>query len=263
MDLPITLVAQQPTPIKLFSADINFGDLLGLTISQKLSPTCSFKIVPPYEFCNCINLLSIGSILKGADVNSIVWGAGFIDTKEHLQSKPKAIQAVRGPLTNKKIQQQGLPPAKVLGDPACLISLFFDQNVRTQYKYGIIPHYVDKHDKRVIMSMMDNDVLVIDTQQDPIKVLNQIKSCSYILSSSLHGLICADAFNIPAIYIKISNKLAGNGFKFIDYFLSCGRNDHLPYIIEDCIDYKKALKKIEIFKNKINISALKDCFPLI
>src|SRR6185437_15224212 len=105
---------KQSIPIKLFNDDINFGDQLGLSICQKLSPNINFKIIKPYQNCNNINILSIGSILKGADTNSLIWGAGFIDTNEYLHSKPKAIYAVRGPLTNKKIQQQGLPATKVL-----------------------------------------------------------------------------------------------------------------------------------------------------
>lgn len=250
-------------PIKVFSADSNFGDLLSLALSQKLAPLIRFKMINPYEDYDEVNLISIGSILKGADIHSLVWGSGFIDTKENLHSKPKAIYAVRGPLTNKKIQQQGLPSAKVLGDPACLITLFFDQNIATQYKYGVVPHYCDKEDLRITKLIKNDNVLIIDTQQNPETVIQQIKSCQYILSSSLHGIICADAFNIPAVYLKLSNRLAGNGFKFIDYFLSCGRNNHLPYVPIDEIDFHQAFKKIEIFKNKINKQALQDSFPLI
>ena len=252
----------QNMALKLFDDTINFGDQLGLTICQKLSPKINFKIVKPYQNYNDINLLSIGSILKGADTNSFVWGAGFIDTDEYLHSKPHAIYAVRGPLTNKKIEQQGLSQAKVLGDPAYLIKLFYPQNMLTRYEYGIIPHYVDKNDKRITDIIKKEGVLIIDVHDDPEIVINQIKSCNYILSSSLHGLICADALNVPAVYTKFSNLLPGNGFKFIDYFLSCGRTDHLPYVVENCINWKKALKKIENFKSKINIQALIDCFPL-
>lgn len=248
--------------LKLYSNEINFGDLLGLTICQKLSPQFNFSVVTPYEDCDHLNLVSIGSIIKGVDINSLVWGAGFIDTSEYLASKPKAVYAVRGPLTNKKIQMQGLAQAKVLGDPAYLIKLFFDYNVTTQYKYGIVPHYVDKKDTRLIEMKQKENVLIIDPQQTPQIVIDQIKSCQYILSSSLHGLICADALGIPAAYMKLSNRLAGNGFKFIDYFLSCGRNDHYPYIVEDKINFKTALNKIENFKNKIDIDALKNSFPI-
>lgn len=247
--------------IKIFSDICNFGDVLGLIICKKLLPQLNFKVVKPYEYCDNLNLISIGSILKGADSNSIIWGAGFIDTNEHLHSKPKAICAVRGPLSNKKIQQQGLETVKVLGDPAYLISIFFDEDIPTRFKYGIIPHYVDSNDHRIKNVKKREDVLIIDVQQDPVLVIKQIKSCSYILSSSLHGIICADAFNIPAVYIKLSENLAGNGFKFIDYFLSCGRRDHYPYVIGDQIDFKRAIKKIENFKNSVKVQDLKNCFP--
>lgn len=256
------LSAQKKLALKVFLADFNFGDLLGLSICQKLSPTTQFKPIKPYEDASEPNILSIGSMLKGADVNSTIWGSGFIASYEYLQSKPKQVVAVRGPLTNDKIQQQGLQPVKVMGDPACLVGRFYGDRVKVKYKYGLLPHYVDKSDYRIQQAGLCDDVLLIDPQQQPEVVINQIKQCQYILSSSLHGLICADALEIPAVYLKLADRLSGDGFKFVDYFLSCGRQDHRPYEPEDEINFSRALKKAENFKFKVNLDDLIDAFPL-
>lgn len=54
-------------------------------------------------------------------------------------------------------------------------------------------------------------------QRAPISVLHDIARCEYILSSSLHGLVVADALGIPNAWILLSDKVHGNGFKFRDY----------------------------------------------
>ena len=42
-----------------------------------------------------------------------------------------------------------------------------------------------------------NKIILISPLNSPRKVVRSIKKCEYIISSSLHGLIIADAFNIP------------------------------------------------------------------
>lgn len=247
--------------LKMYTDVKNFGDLLGLAICKKLAPHATFQILPPYSDTNQDNLISIGSIIKGADTHSTIWGAGFIEKNEYLSNKPKSILAVRGPLTNLKIQKQGLAAAKVLGDPGHLCGLLFPDQISTRYQYGVIPHYVDKKSRALSSCKQRDDVLLIDVQQQPEQVLAQIKSCHYILSSSLHGIICADAYGIPAIHITLSNKVYGQGFKFRDYYLACGREEQPPYVITKNIDFNKAHKQFKNFKNKINANALLDCFP--
>src|SRR5699024_7687362 len=51
------------------------------------------------------------------------------------------------------------------------------------------------------------------------EVVKQICSCEYILSTSLHGLIVAHAYSIPALWLK-KGYIDTDGFKFKDYFSS-------------------------------------------
>ena len=44
------------------------------------------------------------------------------------------------------------------------------------------------------------------------------------MSSSLHGLIAADAYGIPNARINLTGRLVGGDFKFEDYALSVNRN---------------------------------------
>jgi pyruvyltransferase len=52
----------------------------------------------------------------------------------------------------------------------------------------------------------------------PAAVLQDIDKCDAILSSSLHGLVCADSLNIPNGWLSLSDKVFGKGFKFRDHF---------------------------------------------
>jgi hypothetical protein len=54
------------------------------------------------------------------------------------------------------------------------------------------------------------------------RVLEEITKSQFILSSSLHGLIIAHAYQVPAIWIRHSDLGEGNNvcFKFHDYFSS-------------------------------------------
>lgn len=56
-------------------------------------------------------------------------------------------------------------------------------------------------------------------------VYEQIGSCEYVLSSSLHGLIISDSFGIPNLHIKVTNNMRGDGFKFEDYYSGFGLTD--------------------------------------
>jgi len=62
---------------------------------------------------------------------------------------------------------------------------------------------------------------VIDPRGEPLDVLRLIGSCRKIVTSSLHGMIVADAFGIPR-RVEISPALAKDGgdFKFRDYSAS-------------------------------------------
>lgn len=94
---------------------------------------------------------------------------------------------------------------------------------------GIIPHYIDI-DNPVLAQFLNahkEDVLLIDlVHYDKwTDIPDQIVSCDCILSSSLHGLIVSDSYNIPNVWIGLSNELTGGDFKFYDYFSSVQRSE--------------------------------------
>lgn len=201
----------------------NYGDVLSKYLVKKLAKSIVIKVkYPSSRFYNywIKNYSVIGSIITAASTNTIVWGSGIIKKNENIR-KAKFL-AVRGPLTRRRIIELGYEAPEVYGDPAILLPVLFDKKVAKKFEIGIIPHYVDfdevnefyKNDSRIKVI----DLLTSDVEHTTIEILE----CEQIVSSSLHGVIVSQAYNIPAIWVKFSDKLSGDNIKFHDYFESLG-----------------------------------------
>lgn len=159
-------------------------------------------------------VVGVGSIMTAVRSGDVVWGAGCI-RQVPLQKTNVKFLAVRGPLTRSLISGSVVP--EVYGDPALLLPLIYNPNISAKYDVGIIPHYIDKPVGH------GTGYHFIDIQQDWKTVVREILRCKRIVSSSLHGLIVAEAYGIPATWIKLSDKIIGGTFKFHDYLRGTGR----------------------------------------
>ena len=178
----------------------------------------------PLDSCE---LISVGSLMNNAlevveNNNVAVWGSGFIqegrDNDLRNISKFK-FHAVRGPITKDRLSLTNV----ILGDPALLTNLIIKPSKKKVSKIGVIPHYADAHLELIKMIEQDNRFIIIDPLHSPKKVIQQISSCSLVLSSSLHGLILSDTYSIPNMWLHLSDNLMGNEYKFKDYFSSINR----------------------------------------
>jgi pyruvyltransferase len=189
----------------------------------------------------------------------MIWGTGFISKSSKLSIIPKDIQAVRGPLTREKFLREGIKCPEIYGDPALLMPRYYFPKVKKQYKYGIIAHYVDVNNPWVQKYKNIPDVKIIDiTHKDETELyshrfINELLSCDIIFSSSLHGLIAADAYDIPSHWIELSDKVIGNGFKFHDYFMSVNRPIVEPFRPNE----HTKISNLPLYDYKINIDLKK------
>lgn len=175
------------------------------------------------------NFLRIGSTLNYLTTpQTIVWGAGVIDDALNLRSTPSQVTAVRGPLTRDYLRARGIDCPEVYGDPALLLPYFYKPKPavsQPQGRIGIEPHYKDL-DSPIFAALRNThpelefiDITNYGTWTD---FVDRICACDAVFSSSLHGLVVAEAYGIPNHWVRVSTKVLGQGFKFRDYFASLG-----------------------------------------
>lgn len=192
------------------SAMQNFGDELGPQFMELLGYRT--RRVPLAE----AELVTAGSILQTAIVKGrdglTVWGSGLIKPRAELPSRTFNIVAVRGRLTAAALE---LPDQVALGDPGLLASRFW-KRPPVRHRVGVVPHYVDKN------TYPWADV-TIDVRQPVEQVVAQIASCATIVSSSLHGIIIAQSYGIPAMRLQ-HGKVVGGNYKWADFQTAVDRD---------------------------------------
>ena len=213
----------------------NWGDKLNPYMAEKISGKKVIHRADIYPFPSRPIHYWIGSHLATAcgDPSAIVWGAGFISKDIPIVGQPAEIHAVRGWLSNERLRKQGLPAPDVVGDAALLLPRIYEPKRNLPRRsLGIIPHCYEWDEPFFRETHSWDDVRVIDICGGIEEVVEKIVSCDRIISSSLHGIICADAYGIPALWLHGSDKPKGDGFKFRDYFSSVGRPDKEPIRVQ-------------------------------
>lgn len=195
----------------------NFGDMLAPVVLAWVSGARPLWVSKRFEG----KVIAVGSILGALERGDVVWGSGLAGRLELVQPEGSRILAVRGPLTRQCIL--GDVP-DIYGDPACLLPRFHDHPVPKRWAVGLVPHHVDAECHK---QSSDPQVTVIDVLRPWYEVVDEIRACEMIASSSLHGLIVAESYGVPARWIA-TPRIIGGTFKFRDYYLGTGREPPAP-----------------------------------
>lgn len=193
-----------------FDGIANFGDALTPWLLRRAG------IVPIHAQPRTAELTGVGSVLEmlPSDFAGAVWGSGLL--KDGEKALPNAtILAVRGELTRERVGANSTTP---LGDPGILVSRFL-RRPRTRWRLGIVPHHMHEADPlwKELRARAPRAIHIIDVRRGASVVVREIAACEYVLSTSLHGLITADSFGIPAVWARREPDLWGGRFKFHDY----------------------------------------------
>lgn len=235
----------------------NYGDLIGKYLVEKISGKQVIWKHPKKR--NILDFFSTfyftaGSILTLVNGKCVVWGSGII-SKEYKIKKARFL-AVRGPQTRNHLLAQGYEVPEIYGDPALLLPKFYNPERDIKFDLGIIPHYMD-YNLATEMYKNQENILVIDLMTNDIEeVTRLILQCNRIISSSLHGVIVAHAYHIPAVRVKFSENIFGDGIKYQDYFESVGIENYSPKFLtelqsENQIDTLFLTTKAIVEKDKI------------
>lgn len=228
-----------PAPLPLYwwqqKAFVNFGDYISLKLVERIvgAPVKTFQRKPSN---NPKKLLALGSILSFADDGDVIWGTGLngkLPDKSSYRFRYLDVRAVRGPITRAFLQEKfSISVPEIYGDPALLFPYLFPEFKKSGeplYDYIVIPHYTElalfpKH-------LYSNVVYPTDPWDQVIRAILQSR---FVISSSLHGIIIAEAYGIPARMLRVTD--TEPLLKYTDYYKGSGRKKYeFAESIEDAL----------------------------
>lgn len=163
-----------------------------------------------------------------------VWGSGTLKPRPcSYQGLSVILAALRGPRTASQIENC---PDVPFGDPGLFVREIWPKQEPSTGRVGIIPHHgLRRHPATTRLSeALENSLMIDFTSADLSGPLQTLSSCQFIVSSSLHGLIIADAYGIPSVFW---NELGEeNEWKFLDYFEGVGRQDYVALTAEQIVE---------------------------
>ena len=191
----------------------NFGDRLAPLLLARFA-----YLETTWAPINEADVVSVGSVLEHVPTGwaGYILGSGLLRETSKLKFDPALtkILALRGPLTARSFTGEF-----ALGDPGLLANELIEQQPK-QWDLGIFPHWQDDQLSERFQKLIPAQYTtkVINPADDPIQVLKEISASRRIVTSSLHGVICADSFGIPR-RVEYCSKLDADGglFKFKDY----------------------------------------------
>ena len=203
----------------------NFGDVISSKLVERIVG-CEVATADTRESMKHLKLLAIGSILILANHEDVVWGTGMNGKRMDLalyNFSNLEVHAVRGPLTREfLITNFNINCPEIYGDPALLFPYLFPDFKKKsdpEYEYVIIPHYTEEH--MFPKDLYPNVVYPTEPWED---VISKILNSKFVISSSLHGVVIAEAYGIPARYLRVTDHEPI--YKYNDYYLGTNRPDY-------------------------------------
>ena len=234
----------------------NFGDELSIFITEHLIDKNKYELVINKNNIP-LNIVCIGSYIHCAKNNAYIFGSGIRipNIGNELKYIKLNVCSVRGPLSRDILMKKNIDVPEIYGDPALLLPKFYKPVLidNLKDKIGVVPHksnYV-----KYVNNIDTTNFYLINPMDKWENVINYIYSCKEIISSSLHGLICSDAYDIPNVWLD-EYKLQEGDFKFKDYFASQKR-DYVK--IENINEHNSLLLYRD--GNKIDLDILLKIFP--
>jgi len=209
----------------------NFGDQLTPFLCERLSGRAVEHAEP-----HLADVIACGSVLEPVfwapgsweRYRGFIWGAGRMYRTPPMGFPNAYVLAVRGRRTLQRISCPSRA-AVLLGDPGLLSSLFVRRKAK-RFQLGIVPHWSEREHPLVRQIASGSPrVTVIDVCQPVQEVIDCISECEAIVASSLHGLVVADALDIPNEWVRFGTseeERAGmHEFKYRDYYSIYGMAD--------------------------------------
>ena len=198
----------------------NVGDHLGPLIAGRMLDKRGLRIADKPE--DGRRLLSVGSVLHFARDGDVLWGTGYngkiAEGKHRFRSLD--VRAVRGPITRQFLASRDIACPEIYGDPGLLFPRLFPElagpaRKRSDRGVVLVPHLHDPAPRR-------GRWRILRPTTPWRRFARAIQRAELVVSTSLHGIILADAFGVPARWLRASRTESDH--KYHDYFLGTGRS---------------------------------------
>jgi pyruvyltransferase len=197
-------------------------------------------------------LLLVGSVMsvlkKGDIVNGIGWKGNDLENLRPELEQAK-VYGVRGPLTLELFKKYGtdLSKLKFEYDPGLLIKEVYKVNIKKSKEKQVIfiPHYRDLW----VYDSYPKGVKVVNIDNKPQTIINEILKSSVVYTSSLHGIIFSHALNKPCIFVAPQSDEPI--FKYQDYYLSVGLE--MPDPLKDIHALNYRTDAATVIKNNVGM----------
>lgn len=196
----------------------NLGDLLAPVVTQWMLHRLGLDLYR--EAAKPCHLMTVGSVLGLGVFDAVIWGSG-VNSFAHVGRvttqkgyRKLDIRAVRGPVTAQVLRENGYTCPQIYGDPAILLPLIYPgRRPEKKKKYVVIDHYMKR-------KTTGDDRLSIRTG-DYRTFLDKILEAEVVYSSSLHGIILAESYGVPSVFIR--QGMEEEMLKYYDWYFATGR----------------------------------------
>lgn len=235
-------MAQDPIRLYWWNKVANFGD----AISPLLVAHVSGRPVV-WAGAGEAELFALGSIMRAVARGHAedrgfavhVWGAGALKGVGRGFLRHVKVAALRGPRTAEFLGLEKM----TYGDPGLLIAQALGEDIPRGDAIGIIPHHglADDPAYAEVAAEVPGGVVIDVRAEDPRDVVRQIAGCAHVFSSSLHGLITADAYGVGNTWMSAGNPHGAPDGKYYDYAEAIGRDIGTPVALRDVPNLARTL----------------------
>lgn len=241
----------------------NVGDLLSPVIVRWMKERLEIRD----ESTERTSFLAVGSILAASffNGNGVIWGTGTHYIEDGVKIAQQTIggserkldiRAVRGPITRRILEFSGYPCPHIYGDPAILMPRIYERKPHQEKgKITLIRHITNKQ-----IHCPGNLNIISTKTNDYQKFIDEICSSEKVISSSLHGIILAESYGIPAIFFQDGRQ--DELLKFYDWYYSTGRLDvKIAYTAAEAVEMMPmALPDLHEMADRLLTAFPKDIF---
>lgn len=280
---------------------LNLGDALspvmvaafaGLPVDRRPMASKSVRM-------SCVGTIAHG--FEGGDI--VVWGTGMSEARRPGQAAAGkwapppdtrfTVAAARGPLTARILAAATGSVATHYGDPVAHLPRFFRPAGPKRHELGVILHLSELDGRALtagpkatllryrVPAELADDIRLINTLT-PVGAggleakLEEILSCKRIVSTSLHGMVIAEAFGIPCLYFSPRGDAGLSRTdleakpridrRMVDFYLGVGRRSltHYAWPHDQPLDWPRLIGAIDQAWSPLAIDPqpLVDSFPL-